>query len=81
MPAGAHTAVEAREEQAKESQQAAAAAAGKGTKISVPWEWGISSTPNLSIASPLRSRRDSAACIALSASVLLLLSSPPPPTI
>ena len=25
----------------------------KGTKISVPWEWGISSTPNLSIASPL----------------------------
>ena len=77
MPAGAHHTLHCMQLKADEAaREPAATAAGKGTKISVPWEWGslilISSTPDLSIASPLRSRRGPAARIAFLASVLLL---------
>jgi len=79
MPAGAHTAVEAREEQAKESRRSSS---WEGNKYFCPLGVGdlIYSEPFYRIP-PLRSRRYSAACIALSASVLLLLSSPPPPNL
>ena len=53
MPTGAHTAVEAREEPAKESQQEQQLGREQRFLFPGPWEWGISSTPNLSIASPL----------------------------